>query len=126
MEEFEGGRLPTTCGCHLRSPSTGENSTLYVFVSDYTPEKSRRAWVEVDGALKTLRLVSSTEKQGESHKGDSYTEDYRAGDTKVSVRFVVVTPFFPTVEVAEFSAAITVMKGGRSATVEAVGECGCG
>ncbi|MEK6284004.1 MAG: hypothetical protein AABN95_26950 [Acidobacteriota bacterium] len=112
----------TPCFCWFKSPSASEHSESYIFSVDVN-EYPYRVWLNINGRVTALKLVSSTLKNNQRQKkGSSYTETYRSGDITAHITYVVVKEY---AEGADYTATVVVTKGNRIKTVKAVGECGC-
>lgn len=106
-------------GCYFKSSSA---SKTYVFLADIYGNP-KRAWLNVDGRITTLKFVSSTWKNNQKEKkGSRFTEIYRSGDITATVNYVVTS--LGEIESTNYSVTIVVKKGNLSKTVKAVGECG--
>lgn len=112
------------CGCYFSAGRNSESNN-FLFLAEIDGTKDRRAWININGRVTTLKFVSSTEGNKPLKKGSSYVETYRSGKITARVTYVVTIPNRPGDEVTKYAATIVVTKGNNSKTFKAVGECGC-
>lgn len=118
IEKYSDG----PCFCWFKPPLASKQSESYIFSVDVN-NQPYRVWLNIDGRVTALKLVSSTLKNNQPQKkGSGYTETYRSGDVTARITYVVVRNY---PEGADYTATVVVTKGNRVKTVKAVGECGC-
>ena len=79
-------------------------------------------WLNINGRVTALKLVSSTLTNVLRLKRESsYTERYRSGDITAEITYVVVKTL---PEGTAHTATVVVTKGNQRKTVKAVGDCG--
>ena len=110
------------CGCGLR-PSLARPHNFY-FLSEYVDALGKTAYMNIDGRTIPLSLFSTT-RPARVRKGSRHTEVYKRYGATARITYIVTTPNRPGGEKTEYSATITVEKGGRSERVRGVGGCGC-
>jgi hypothetical protein len=114
------------CGCSIWPQSRSQNLRHhYYLLTELGSDIGKIAWMNIDGRVMKLSLLSTTRPSGRERKGSTFTEVYRGGGVTARVNFTVSTPNKPGGEVTKYNIAITVTKGDRSQTVRATGDCGC-
>lgn len=105
--------------CSFKSPSISSKADIFFINADEDPY---RLWLNINGRITALKLVSSTFKSVPRLRlGSSYTETYRSGDITAHITYVVIKKY---AEGTAHNARVVVTKGNRSKTVKTVGECG--
>lgn len=122
---YVGGVDVGASGCDFQFAGESRSSMRYIFfedISDGVP------YMNIDGRNVRLKLVGSTEPyRGAERKGERFVRRYTSGDIRVRMDIVVTKVCDPYDESCEFNwhkAVITVTRGNRTQTVEAVGGCG--
>lgn len=114
------------CGCSVWQQSRSQNlKHHYYLLTELGSAIGKTAWMNIDGRVMKLNLLSTTRPSGKERKGSSFTEVYRGGGVTARLNYVVTTPNRPGGEVTKYAITITVTKGDRSQTVKAIGDCGC-
>ena len=112
-------------GCDFQLAGESRSSRRYIFFED---DSDGVPYMNIDGRNVRLKLVSSTEPYRRAErKGDRFVRSYASGDVRVRMAIVVTSVCAPTDEGCEFTgykATITISKGNRKQTVNAVGGCG--
>ena len=112
-------------GCDFQLVGETRRSRRYIF---YENDSDGVPYMNIDGRNVRLKLVGSSEPYRRSErKGERFSRRYASGDVKVHMDIVVTSVCAPNDEQCEFTgykATVTVSKGSRKQTVEAVGGCG--
>lgn len=105
--------------CSFKSTSASSKADIFFINLEETPYKF---WLNINGRVTRLKLVSSTLTNVlRLKRGSRYTERYRSGDITAEITYIVVKRL---PEGTAHTATVVVTKGNQSKTVKAVGDCG--